>query len=331
MSKISLHAIENSSLSQNSKVHYIRHLKKLVDLVNKPLADIIRNPTETVGLINEYNGSTASKKAMVAGVCALLKHDRDLANEYANAIPKWAAAMKSVNKIERDRVSTMTPTEREISNWVDWKTITQREGQLAKLEYGSDRHMLLALYTHIEPVRCDFGNIELFIGEKPEREKLNSLGVNYMRLSRKKGKSYLVLNTYKTCRKYGCYSRYLPDSLVNIIIQNLEANPRKHLVVSTNGGPYLKRNSYTRYVNSVLSDIFGKNITVSILRHSYISNLDFNALSPKELQRISKNMQHSVGMQQMYRRRVFGEFEDKEEISQIIDKYNPKTRTVTIR
>ena len=331
MSKISLQSIENSSLSQNSKIHYIRHLKKLVDMAGKPLAEIIKAPEESVGIINGLNGSTASKKAMVAGVCALLKHDTDLAKEYGTVVPKWSAAMKSVNKIERDRVSTMTPTERELSNWVDWKTIVQREKQLAKLEYGSDRHMILALYTHIEPVRCDFGNIELFIGDKPDREALNSKGVNYMRLSQKKGKSYLVLNSYKTCKKYGCYSRYLPDSLVNVIIQNLESNPRRHLVVSTSGGPYLKRNSYTRYVNNVLSDIFGKNITVSLLRHSYISNLDFNALSPKELERISKNMQHSIGMQQMYRRRVFGEYEDKEEITQIIDKYNPKTRTVVIR
>jgi len=331
MTKISLRAIQDSSLSQNSKVHYIHHLKKLVELVGKPLADIIKDPSESVRMINGFDGSTASKKAMIAGVCALLKHDKVLASEYSDVVEKWSMAMKSVNKIERDRVSTMQPSDRELSNWVNWSDIVAREKQLSKLEYGSDRHLILALYTLIEPVRCDFGNVELFIGEKPDRESLNARGVNYMRLSKKHGKSYLVLNKYKTCKKYGCYSRYIPDALVNVIIANLEKTPRKYLVVSTWGMPYEKRNSYTKYVNSILTDIFGKNITVSLLRHSYISNLDFNELSPKDLQRISKNMQHSIGMQQLYRRRVMGTYADSEGLMDTVENYNPATRTVTIR
>ena len=331
MTKISLRAIQDSSLSQNSKVHYIRHLKKLVGLANKPLADIIKDPTGSVAMINGFEGSTATKKAMIAGVCALLKHDEELASEFGDVVEKWSVAMKSVNKIERERVSTMQPSERELTNWVNWTDVVNREKQISKLEYGSDRHLILALYTLIEPVRCDFGNVALFIGEKPDRESLNERGINYMRLSRKKGKSYLVLNKYKTCKKYGCYSRYLPDSLVNVIIANLEKSPRKYLIVSTAGTPYEKRNSYTKYANSILADIFGKNITVSLLRHSYISNLDFNELSPKDLQRISKNMQHSVGMQQLYRRRVMGKYADSKELENTVENYNPTTRTVTIR
>lgn len=331
MTKISLAAIQGSSLSKNSKIHYIRHLKKLVELSNKPLADIIQDPSGSVAMINGFEGSTATKKAMIAGVCALLKYDKELAAEYSSVITKWSVAMKSVNKIERDRVSSMQPSERELANWVDWKAVVAREKQLSKLEYGSDRHLILALYTLIEPVRCDFGNVELYIGDKPDRESLNERGINYMRLSKKKGKSYLVLNKYKTCKKYGCYSRYLPDSLVNIIIANLEINPRRYLIVSTTGHPYEKRNSYTKYANSVLAGVFGKNITVSLLRHSYISNLDFNELTPKDLERISKNMQHSVGMQQMYRRRVLGTPGDSNDVNNAIENYNPSTRTVTIR
>lgn len=330
MNKISLQALKNASLSENSKIHYIRHLKKLVDISGKPLAEILQDPQGSIKLINDYDGSTASKKAMIAGVCALLKHDRDLAVRFESVMEKWSTAMKSVNKIERDRVATMEPSEREVANWIKWDTIVQREKELAKLEYGSDRHLLLALYTHIEPVRCDFGNILLFLAEKPDREALNAKGVNYMRISRKKGKSYLVLNSYKTCKKYGCYSRYIPDSLVQIILYNIEKHPRKYLIVSSQGFPYEKRNSYTRYANNVLEDIFSKKITVSLLRHSYISNLDFNTLTPKELQRISKNMQHSIGMQQMYRRRVL-EDDDDETATPAPKEYNPKTRTLVIR
>ena len=273
-------------------------------MMKMDLGDIIRDPQKSIDKINSCDTSLASKKAMVAAVCALIKHDETLASTYAHVAPKWKNAMKSVNKIERDRVSTMEPSKREMDNWVSWQHVQTRERQLNSLEYGSDRHLILALYTLMEPVRCDYGNVEIYIGDKPDRDELNKKGVNYMRISKKSGKSYLVLNTYKTCRRYGCFSRYMPDDLVAIIVKNLEQNPRKHLIVSTSGRPYEKRNSYTRYVNETLFDIFGKRVTVSLLRHAYISSLDFNKLTPKDLGRISKNMQHSVGMQQMYRRRV---------------------------
>ncbi|NBS69140.1 hypothetical protein EBT31_09535 [bacterium] len=92
---------------------------------------------------------------------------------------------------------------------------------------------------------------------------------------------------------------------MRIIHESLRQNPRKFLFVQDNGEPYRRRNSFTKFSNRVLERIFGRNFTVSMIRHSFISEgIDFNKSPPGQLFDIAKNMHHSVAMQQLYRRHV---------------------------
>ena len=66
------------------------------------------------------------------------------------------------------------------------------------------------------------------------------------------------------------------------------------------GEPMLK-NTYTKWCNRVLERLFGRALTVSLIRHAYINTLDFNKLTIKEKEEIAADMTHSAGMQDKYR------------------------------
>jgi integrase len=144
----------------------------------------------------------------------------------------------------------------------------------------------------MEPVRADYGNVALVDRPLP--------GGNYIVMPT----HTLVLNEYKTKTKYGTFHRNVPQELMDIIRLSLQRHPRQYLFVDESGRPYELQNSYTKFANRLLKNIFGKSVTISLLRHSFISGIDFNRTTPAQLMEISHNMMHSMVMQQLYRRQV---------------------------
>jgi hypothetical protein len=295
---------DTDQLSVASKSQYLRQLQKVMNVTKAPsLEHVIKNPESVVKTIDMLQFSPSLKKSMVSSVCALFKYNENLRIKYPKERETWSNLLRGINRTELDRVASAEPTPRETLNWVDWKTISAKERELAATEYASDRHMLLALYVLMEPVRSDYGNVHVCVDETPGRD-LDRRGENYILLSSVPGGSYLVLNKYKTAVKYGRYHRPVPDELVRIIARNLERLPREYLIIDTAGEPYTNPGSFNKYVNRTLAELFGKRVTINLLRHSFVSGLDFNRKTPKDLMTISKNMMHSIGMQQLYRRHV---------------------------
>ena len=295
---------DTENLSAASKSQYLRQLQKVVDVTKaSSIEHVILNPDGVLRTITMMQYSPSLKKSMVSSVCALFKYNESLRIKYPKEKEAWSTLLKNINRVEMDRVASAEPTPRETLNWVDWKTISAKERELAATEYASDRHMLLALYVLQEPVRSDYGNVHVCVDETPGRE-LDQKGENYILLSSTPGGSYLVLNKYKTKSRYGRFYRTVNDELVRIIACNLGRLPREYLVIDTAGEPYTNSGSFNKYVNRTLHEIFGKRVTINLLRHSFISGLDFNTSTPKQLMDISRHMMHSIGMQQLYRRHV---------------------------
>ena len=72
-----------------------------------------------------------------------------------------------------------------------------------------------------------------------------------------------------------------------------------YLFTNSIGGPY-DRSQYSGYSVRMLERLFGKPVTLTTLRHSYTSSLDYNR-PIRELNEIAHSMGHSVGVQHMYR------------------------------
>lgn len=291
----------NSDISEASKKMYISQIDCLIESTKQPIEWIMSHPVEVLSAMEREDYSESMKKNRISSICSLFKHWDEAASEFPEERTAWANAQKSMNKQSMERTLTGDPSEREILNWVPWKKVLATESVLRKTECGSWRHLLLAMYTHIEPMRGDFGHVKIYTSEPPACETEQN---NYLYLAPAQGQSRICLNEYKTSRKYGQFSRTIPESLVFIMTQSLREDPRDYLFVDVHGAPYAKKNSFVKFANRMLYSIFGKHMTISLLRHSFISAIDFNKSNAGDLMNVSRNMQHSIEMQQYYRRNV---------------------------
>lgn len=292
-------AIIQSNLSESSKTQYLEKLVTLKKLVGKPLEYIIDHPRQIVDVLRRQYPCPLTQRAFVAAIKAVF-HYNDLKTHKARQYEQYTAFQTEMSQAVTNRYMAAEPSDRERKNWVPWPDVLAKERELAATQYGSDDHLLLAMYCLIEPLRQDFGAVRILVDRHPP----DGAKGNYLAIARDGSWGDLVLNRYKTARKYGTYTRDLPVQLLDIVKASLIARPRAYLFVNETGNPYKLSNSFTKMSNRTLQRIFGKNFTVSLMRHSHISNIDFNASTPGQLFEKSKNMAHSISMQQLYRRKV---------------------------
>jgi hypothetical protein len=151
--------------------------------------------------------------------------------------------------------------------------------------------LLLAMYTMIPPVRADYYATHIVLaGEVPETD-------NYIVL--KSGEAELVLRKYKTSRKHGdiCHP-VLPKPLYDLIIQSLEMYPRKYLF-ENNDKPFTP-NGFCKWSSAALEKLFGVELTLTMIRHIYISAQDLAKMTVEERKKLGQMMGHTIGIQAEY-------------------------------
>ena len=152
------------------------------------------------------------------------------------------------------------------------------------------------MYTMIPPVRSDYYKIAIY---KTENEVTDDID-NYLIMN---SKPFIVLRKYKTSKTYKAIKIDLPKDLIKQIKSSLNKNPRDFLFTSPrNNKPYIS-NTFNRWVNRTFKKLTGKeNISISTLRHIYITRRDLKLEEKSGLERnkIAKIMGHSVGTQQNY-------------------------------
>lgn len=311
--------VDSDTINKNSKRFYVRNLQYLCKLTKLPLDELVTRPKTVYTAIRKKYGEHATRKNLLGTVRALFKHNPDLEVQYPAAAQKWQKYLHQESKIVSERILSGEPSDRERLNWIHWRDVVAKERELAQTAYGSMDHLLLAMYVLIEPGRQDYFAVALL-----ERQPKDATKGNYIIMPT----NTLVLNVYKTSKSYRMYRRDLPPELMNIIRESLRLKPRQYLFVQDNGHPYYLRNSFTKYTNRVLERLFGKNFTVSMLRHSFISEgIDFNKSSPGDIIQTAKNMHHSVAMQQMYRRIIDKDKDDSSDDEEA--RSTPKAAVVT--
>ena len=115
---------------------------------------------------------------------------------------------------------------------------------------------------------------------------------NYMKGSK------FFFNAYKTKNKYGKQSVDIPSKLRYLIHRWTRRHPHDHLLFNEKGMPLAQPR-----LTAKLNQIFGKNISVNMLRHIFISEKvleDVPAL--QKLSNIANDMGHSVDQQMLYKK-----------------------------
>ena len=161
------------------------------------------------------------------------------------------------------------------------------------LELGSDPRLLISLYTMIPPIRGDFGNM------KVNDTVLDDPKGNYLVTSTP---PRIILNEYKTYRKYSQIEIPIPEELMNELRASLDRKPRDYVFVNRRGEPYI-RASFVSWADYNLKKCFGPDFSLSMFRHIYLSrpDLGLDKMTLGERKHLAHQMGHDVPTQMKYK------------------------------
>jgi hypothetical protein len=161
-----------------------------------------------------------------------------------------------------------------------------------ELSDGSIHKLLLGFYSHIPPVRADYYATQILSFDETPTSP------NYIQHSHKE--SYLVITDFKTSKIYKQITHTLPIQLHSQLTQSLALYPRNYLFLNRFHRPF-NRYTFSHWANQQLEIIFNKSLTLTMLRHLFISAIDFNNSTPAQLEAIGKSMGHRVEQQFLYK------------------------------
>jgi hypothetical protein len=259
---------------------------------------IITHPEEVLKWILKKSEVLSTQKSYIIAVLAIFKHNEGLKTQLDKDYKAWFTKFSEIDEAITQRYKTNEPTERQLNAYVSFSDIIKKRDSL---EEGSMDKLLLSFYTYIRPLRADFNAIRIYKeDEKVPDSDAKDKEANYL-VFESQTKVSLILHEFKTQRSHSDFTKELPDELVKELKASLKKCPREWLFVDKFGKPYRATNSYTRWANRTFQKLFEKPLTITLIRHSYISSLDQNALTTLEKEEIAKEMAHSRGMQELYR------------------------------
>lgn len=286
-------AIEsNDKLSPMTKRNYSDRIKALTSKAgdNKTIMDIIMHPDTYIPRIHQWYPLPTSFKMNMTAVLALFRYNPKFKEKNKAVHEKWVKAFHEADEKVNMRYEENKPTERQAEGYVPYETIIEVRD---KLPEGHIHRLLLDMYTHLKPMRCEYSRVALYRSKVP-----TSPEPNYILIQGKKGK--MVLRHFKTRKHHDEYNINLPSPLMTDLLKSLEESPRDWLFANTKGEPYTTT-LYTQWTIRTFKSLFGKPLTVSLIRHSYINTIDFNTLSIREKKDIATAMGHTMETQDRYR------------------------------
>lgn len=189
-------------------------------------------------------------------------------------LEKFRTIVTKDGKEYEDQELKQVLTDTQKKNFIPWEDVlkvyeelkTEAE-PLFKLERLSlaqfkklQNYILLSCYTLIPPRRSlDYSEFKL--------RSIDENVDNFMRTKNKKKPSTFVFNRYKNSGRLGSQEIVIPNTLRNIINKWKEKNPYDYLIVNNNGEKITQSK-----INQILNEIFKKNFSSSLMRHSWATN-----------------------------------------------------------
>lgn len=266
----------NTNLSPASKKSYINKMKKVMSLYNNeiPSFDEINND-DSISINNKY--------AYMNSILAYKKHKGIERNENEQQIYR--------DVFDKLKIYSNKPTDKQKENNIEYNELINTVDKLIN-QKKNDEALLLGMYTLIEPLRSNYGDIKIVydkedsdIYRENKEDHLYNNKIYLYNLKIKKGDETII---------------NIPIKLLNIIKQSLNENKRNYLFINSKNKPFTNE-TFSIYANRLLKKIFNKNITLTDLRHIRINNLDMNELTTKDKMDIANKMNHSLLMQDKYR------------------------------
>lgn len=284
MKSISDDMRQKKNLKDTTVKNYIRSLKIANCNENFDSLEFLKKKKQVDECLTKYK--EGSQKAIITAICSVLNmYKKEQLHKYY-----YEKLMSHVKPIDHEK------TEAQKENWMEWSDILKiKEDLKQKTNVHENRlkSMVVSLYTEIQPRRAlDYIAMDVV----PKIKTDLSTNKNYLALKDNK----FVFNRYKTDRKYGQQVIDIPVELRKSIDEYLAQHPLK----DQKSYPFLVNNSFEPFKGSnsitmMLNRIFKKKVSVSMLRHIYLSH-KYNI---EAMEKDAEIMGHSLTEQRNYLRK----------------------------
>ena len=295
--------LKDLKLSTTSKNTYAQRLKAMAANLHQPIIQVVLQPQVTIPWIKQHYSEVATQKNLVTAVLASLKR-MPASRKHRLALSAWLEASQQLDEQQQARLKSNAPSARQKRGYVEFAQVVKIRKALRK---GSRERLMLAFYSMIPPLRCDLNRIAVLTCPAAAVDLSTALvdrvrEDNFVCLpADRKRPAVLVLREFKTAGSQGVWRRTLPSSLTQEIWSSLRSEPpRRWLFATKDGEPYTAKN-FSRWCCETLRKLFGRPLTLTLLRHSYLNSMDWNRLTISDQEELAAAMCHSTEMQQTYR------------------------------
>lgn len=258
------------NLSSSSLDLYLSKLKKFNNDKGKFNIRSLYNHDKVMEVVDKRENSSTRKSTLTAVVVALQAQKKPnkkliekyrevminyLTKENSDAMKQEKSAKQEKNWVSMDDFVNLI---NKLQNNIKEKGIIKKD-ILNNKEYKElQDYVILRLY-HEYPFRNDFGSLHIVKNEDGLEKDKNYLVV---------GKDYkIILNMYKTSKKYGTKEYMLSKQLKSLVKTLLKHNKTGMLLANKKRTKPMSRNNLTITLQTIFMKHLGKKIGSSMLRH----------------------------------------------------------------
>ena len=257
-------------VSESTIKLYINNLTKLNDGNDIVNFDFIKDPKKVLQKLSKYKPTTI--RTFIIAICSVLNgipDKKELYNEYFKILEQLNSSLKTNNNKSDTQSENWINTEEISKIYDELKSKVSKKKAINKLEYDNILNLLLLSLYYNQPPRRNIDYLLMKISSNTD-----DTNYNYLDLDKKQ----FIFNNYKTA---GTYNQIIidisPQLMSDIILFLKNRNDVKKLknknydiyfLVDSNGDNFKNSNVITKKLNN----IFGKNVSSSLLRNIYLTN-----------------------------------------------------------
>lgn len=289
---------DTTTLSKTTKTLYSKKLAQWVDFTKeKMLYELLTEPDMAMTALTTspyIKHSATNHHVYISALVGFVTHiypKTHIGEENKNSeeiLKEWKEIQKGNWEPLSEHYAKNEPTERQKDKQMD---INEIEAIRQTLKKGSPERLLLTLYTRMEPVRADYYATEI------HHEPYESKEENYIILTPTTG--HVVINDFKTKNRYEKIVNMMPEDVFDEVKTSLQDNPRTYLFITDDNGPYTRK-LFSNWACRALTRVLNQPMTLTVLRHLYITKKIKENTSLEDLKEIAKKMGHSRDMQRVY-------------------------------
>lgn len=285
---------KSKDLSPKSKIGYGNVVKALLNKAGdgKTIEDVIVEHKTYIPMFKKWFKKDTTMKSQVTALLTLFRYNPGFKEKHGAAYDAWKKLFDDAKEKVDTRYETNKPTERQEKGYVPYQDIIKARDSLP---VGSVERLLLDMYTYLKPMRCEYARVAIYKGRLPKESDLEP---NYIHLRGKKGA--IIIRNFKTQKHHDAYDIDLPTELMEDLLKSLDDHPRDWLFVNTRNEPYTNL-LYTQWTIRTFNRIFKRPMTVALIRHAYVNEIDFNTMSIRDKRDIATSMGHTIETQDRYR------------------------------